>query len=102
MAHPFDNLQLHRRLARSVWPYWHHLAGLLALSALSPALALLVPLPLRIAIDHIVGGRPLTGFVAACVPAGLAQNSTGLLVATVLLVVVVALLAELRDFASAL
>ena len=45
-----------------------HLAGILALSLLAPPLALLTPLPLRIAVDSVIGSHPLPGVLAAWAP----------------------------------
>jgi ATP-binding cassette subfamily B protein len=39
-------------------PYWPHLAGLLVLSLLAPAVRLLAPLPLTYAVDSVLGDRP--------------------------------------------
>ncbi len=96
------NLYLYRRLVQQVRPYWRHLAGILLLSLLSPPLALLTPLPLKIALDNIISGHPLPGFLSWCLPASLRQSEAALLGFVVGLVVVVALLSQLRDFATAL
>ena len=50
---------LYRRLAAYSPPYWPHILGVLLLQLLSAALALLSPLPLKIAVDTVVGSRPL-------------------------------------------
>src|SRR5262245_8879411 len=56
------------RLARQAHPYKRHLAGLLLLSLLAPPLALLLPLPLKIAVDSALGGHPLPRFLESLLP----------------------------------
>jgi ATP-binding cassette, subfamily B, bacterial len=46
------------RLLGQARPYWAHLAGLLGLSLLAPGLRLLAPLPLKFAVDGVLGGVP--------------------------------------------
>src|SRR5207237_4241740 len=83
----FENLTLYRRLWQQVWPYWRYLAGILLLSLLAPPLALLVPLPLKIALDNIIGRRPLSGVLAALLPESVKQSDTALLLFLVALLV---------------
>jgi len=45
---------LYWRLLRLARPYWPHVAGLLVLSLLAPAIKLLAPLPLKIAVDGVI------------------------------------------------
>jgi ATP-binding cassette subfamily B protein len=52
-----SGLTLFRRLMWQACPYWPHVAGLLVLSLLTPALKLLAPLPLKFAVDGVLGGR---------------------------------------------
>ncbi|PYJ94376.1 MAG: ABC transporter ATP-binding protein [Verrucomicrobia bacterium] len=102
MTARFENLTLYRRLWQQVWPYWRYLAGILLLSLLAPPLALLVPLPLKIALDNIIGRRPLSGVLAALLPESVKQSDTALLLFLVALLVAVALLSQAREFASTL
>jgi ATP-binding cassette subfamily B protein len=53
-----SNPALFRRLLRQARPYWPHLAVVLALSLLAPSLRLLSPLPLKYAVDSVIGDRP--------------------------------------------
>src|SRR2546425_8910961 len=92
---------LHWRLWQQVWPYWRHLAGIFLLSLLSPPLALLTPLPLKIAVDSVINSHPLPRFLDAWLPAALKQSPQALLLVAVLLLVVVTLVAQLRDLANA-
>jgi ATP-binding cassette subfamily B protein len=51
--------------ARSFWP---HLLLLLGLSLLAAPLALLLPVPLKLAVDHILGSEPLPDIIANLLP----------------------------------
>ena len=92
----FDSPQhepsLYWRLFQQARPYWRHLTALFLLSLLAPPLALLMPLPLKIAVDSVIGSHPLPAFLAAWLPPSLTQSPNAiLLVAVLLLVVYVAL-----------
>jgi ATP-binding cassette, subfamily B, bacterial len=91
---------LSRRLARLVRPYWPHLAGILTLGLLSTPLSLLTPLPLKIAVDSVVGSQPLPAFLEAVLPAALTRSGGAVLVVAAGLVVAVALLSKLQDLSS--
>jgi ATP-binding cassette subfamily B protein len=82
------------RLLRQARPCWPHLAALLALSALAPALKLLSPLPLKLAVDGVLGGRP-PAFLAAYSAPALLAGAAALLVLVTLLALLVGLAASL-------
>ncbi len=95
-----SDLRIYRRLLRQARPYWLHLVASLLLSALATPLALLVPLPLKIGIDSIIGSHPPPAFLRAILPAAAFTTTTStlwvaavLLVLTTLLVYLQALLA---------
>src|SRR5438067_2982510 len=95
-----DGRGLSVRLWQEVRPYWRHLIGIFLLSLFSPPLALLAPMPLKIAVDSVIGSRPLPSVLEALWPASVARTETVLLALVVGLVVLVALLAQVRDFVS--
>ena len=88
---PDGDLAVYRRLMALARPYWGHVAALLLLNMLGPPLALLAPLPLKVAIDCTIGSQPLPRplgtlmFGAAPTPAAVLWLASGLLVATALL-----------------
>src|SRR5204862_7949173 len=84
---------------RQARPYWLHLGGILALSPLAPPLALLTPVPLRIAVDSVIGSHPLPGVLDTWLP-GVARSTTGVLLLTAGLTVVFALLVHLQALAA--
>ncbi len=97
-----NGVNLYWRLWRQVRPYWRHLAGIFLLSLLSPPLALLTPLPLKIVVDNIVSNHPLPRILGAWLPEGVQRSNGALLAFAVALVVFVALVSQLRDFATSL
>src|SRR3989442_15916094 len=75
-----DDLALYRRLARQAAASWHLVAVLFLVSLLASPLALLAPLPLKIAVDSVLGSRPLPGLLDALLPAGATRSTAGLLI----------------------
>jgi ATP-binding cassette subfamily B protein len=96
----FTGLRLYRRLLLEARPYWRHIGGLFALSLLSSVFALLTPLPLKIAVDSVVGSEPLPGFIAFFVPASAKHSQTGVLLVAAGLFVLLALLKQLQQFGN--
>jgi ATP-binding cassette subfamily B protein len=80
MGGPSNNPAVVRRMIRQARPYWPHLAGLLALSLLAPAVRLLSPLPLTYAVDSVLGDRPPPAVFAGMDGPGLLAAASGLLV----------------------
>lgn len=56
---------VYRRLFRIARPYWLHVGALFALTLAAVPLALLTPLPLKLAVDSAIGNEPLPWFVPA-------------------------------------
>jgi ATP-binding cassette, subfamily B, bacterial len=71
---------LFARLFREAGPYWLHLVGALCLSLLSVPLVLLSPLPLKIAVDSVIGTHPAPDFLAALLPAAILSTRESLLI----------------------
>jgi len=102
VAASFTDWTLYRRLLGQARPYWPHLGGLFLLSLLSSPLALLTPLPLKIAVDSVVGAHQLPGLFAALLPAAVTRSHAALLVVAAALFVVIALLTQLQQLGSTL
>jgi ATP-binding cassette subfamily B protein len=94
-----SDVRLYLRLLREARPYWAHIAGLLALSLLSTPIALLQPLPLKLAVDSVIGTEPLPRILHAIVP-GTTSDSTAALLLIAMLLVLVTLLSSGLDMAS--
>jgi ATP-binding cassette, subfamily B, bacterial len=93
---------LYVRLMLEARRYWRHMGGLFALSLLSSVFALLTPLPLKIAVDSVVGSHPLPGGLAVILPAGVSRSQTGVLLVAGGLFVVISLLRQLQEFGKLL
>src|SRR5438046_10165748 len=63
-----------RRVLREARPCWPFIGVLFLLSLLASPLALLTPLPLKIAVDSVIGGRPLPGVVAPLLAGPIARS----------------------------
>jgi ATP-binding cassette, subfamily B, bacterial len=83
-----------------VRPYRLHTAGIFLLSLLQSPLALLTPLPLKIAVDSMVGSHHLPSFLALLLPASATLSHTAVLILTAGLFVAVALLSQLQQLGS--
>jgi hypothetical protein len=57
-----------RRLLHHVWPYWPYILGIFLLDLVATPLALLGPVPLKIAVDTVVGSQPLPPLLQAVLP----------------------------------
>jgi ATP-binding cassette subfamily B protein len=97
-----SDLGLCRRLLREVRPYRRHMAAILLLDLLGSALVLLLPLPLVLAVDCALGGRPLPGWLDAVVPGSGPRSDTAVLVLAVVLLITVAVLSRLQGLGSSL
>ena len=93
-------LKLFRRILRQARPYWPQLAVVLALGLLATPLALLLPLPLKIVVDSVIGNQPLPGFLSAVVPDGLTASQGALLGFAVVLMFAVTFLNLLQTLTS--
>ena len=90
------------RLWREARPCWRCLLGILLLSLLSPPLTLLLPVPLKIVVDNVIGHHPLPRVLAGLLPESVKHSDSGLLLFAVALVVAVALLSQVREFGASL
>lgn len=86
-----------RRLARQARPYWLHLLLLLALSLLSMPLALLNPVPLKLVVDCVLGGRALPAVFQSVLPAGTGPHDFAAVAAIAGLVILLASVKQLAD-----
>jgi ATP-binding cassette subfamily B protein len=65
-------------------PYRRQAVAIVALSLLEVALAALAPWPLKVIVDHVLGGLPLPEVLARITPAQVAGSAVALLVAVVI------------------
>ena len=98
----YSSFELYRRLLLEVRPYYRHIGGILLITLLSPPLALLIPLPLKIAVDSVIDSRPIPEFLNRLVPQAVIDSPNGILIFVVTLTILVALLSGLQRVASSL
>lgn len=79
---------LYGRALRQVRPYWPHLSLILLLGLIATPIALLTPLPLKIAVDSVIGSHPLPGPLASIWPADATSKDTVVLVLLALLMII--------------
>ena len=83
-------------------PYWRHIGAIFVVSLLSVPLTLLTPVPLKIAVDSVLGSHPVPGFVDAVLPAWATRSDTAVLAMAAGMFVAVALLTQLQDLSNVL
>jgi ATP-binding cassette subfamily B protein/subfamily B ATP-binding cassette protein MsbA len=76
-------------------PYGRQAAAIVALSLLEVTLAALAPWPLKVIVDHVLGGLPLPDALARITPAQVAGSAVALLVAVVVVGLLVQVVHEL-------
>ncbi len=73
---------------------------MLVLSLISTPVALLTPLPLKIVVDSVLGDKSLPGFMQPLVPEFIVGSKEMVLILSVALVLIVALIGQLREIFS--
>jgi len=71
--------RLYARAFREAGGFHPHLACVLLVGLLGLPLALLLPLPVKLVVDHALGGQALPAWLSGLIPAGLAADAAGLL-----------------------
>jgi ATP-binding cassette subfamily B protein len=97
-----SDVTLYRRLLREVRPYWPHLAGTFLVSLLSIPFVLLSPLPLKIAVDNVIGTKPVPEFLAWLLPQSVLDPQSSLLFVVIALFLIVSLLHQLQLMCTSL
>jgi len=93
---------LYNRLMGEVRPYWRQLVATLLVSLLSIPLVLLTPLPLKIAVDSVIGTKPPPELLVLLLPRPWLSADSGLLIAVTGLFLIIALLHQLQQMCAAL
>jgi len=92
-----SDVALYRRLTLEARRFWPHIAGLFALSLLNAPLTLLNPLPLKIAVDSVLGSHGLPVWLAVLLPAGTMSSDWSAVMLVAGLIVLLALAKQLLD-----
>ncbi|MFC1680728.1 ABC transporter ATP-binding protein [Pseudomonadota bacterium] len=92
----YPDLILYRRLLAEARPYWAHIVILFFLYLLATPLTLLNPLPLKIAVDSVIGSQPLPAWLDQIAPSTITESTSSLLIFSVGFLIVIALLISLQ------
>lgn len=95
------SLWLYRRLLQQARPYWHWIGLFLLISLLSTPLALLSPLPLKLAVDTVLGTQPPPAWLNVILPVDWSHPQRAVIVVAAL-VLLVSALALIQQTAGAL
>jgi ATP-binding cassette subfamily B protein len=88
------------RLGKYARPYWLQILLVFLLQLLATPLALLGPLPMKIAVDTVLASRPLPGWMQVLTPDRVAESTAALLGLAAALLVLTAVLGSLLDMAT--
>lgn len=99
MSDQDPNKSTAQRLFRLGRPYWPHLTGIFVLSLLAAPILLLLAFPLKIAVDTVIGSRPLPHPLAAWLPAAFHPSKSSNLLLAVGLLLALSMLMNLQSFA---
>jgi len=98
----YSDLGLYRRILSQARPFWGHIAAIFLLSLLATPLALLVPVPLKIVVDHVIGSEPLPQLLSVWVPEAVAASPASLLWVAFAMLLAVALMSQLQSLVGGL
>src|SRR5262247_2170287 len=92
----YTDFTLYRRLLHQARPYWLHISGIFLIGLLSSLLTLLIPLPMKIAVDSVIGSHPAPGFLKVSLPITGALSDAALLLFAAGFSVAIALMSQLQ------
>lgn len=95
-----SSLTLCRRLLQQARPYWVIIAIIFLIDLLATPLALLHPIPLRIAVDSVLGSEPLPGFLGVALPPGWTASPFARLCLAAILQVAIVFLMQLQSLGA--
>jgi len=99
-SRPGRDRYLYRRLYALAKPYRLHILGLLLLGLLASPIALLLPIPLKIAVDNVLQDHPIPGALDAVLPGSGAPSDGAVLGALVVMVLLLALASQVQAFGT--
>jgi ATP-binding cassette subfamily B protein len=95
-------LHLYRRVLQEARPHWPKIAGIFAIDLLASPLGLLTPLPLKIAVDSVIGDHRLPMLLQTALPAALTRSRAAVLGVAIGLLILLAILRQLQSLVSSL
>ncbi len=96
----YSGFSVFRRVLKEARSYWPHLGGIFLLGLLAAPLALLLPVPLKIAVDSVIGKEPLPGVIQFFLPESISQSPASFLILAVVLQILVVLFIHLNTAAT--
>src|SRR5215510_4822850 len=100
MAQVSKDLHLYRRLLQQTRGYRLRLGAIFCLDLLGAPLLLLTPIPLKIAVDNVVGSAPLPHLFEVLLPGFVTHSVFWLLLLAATMQVLLALIGQLKEMAS--
>jgi len=97
-----SDVTLYRRVLAEVRPYWPLLACTFLVSLSSIPVVLLAPLPLKIAVDSVIGTKPVPKFLAWALPQSVLDSTSTLLIFVIVLFLIISLLYQLQLMCTSL
>lgn len=91
-----SDLSIIRRLIHQARAYRLQIIGILLLDVLSAPLALLTPIPIKIAVDSVLGTQPLPGVLSAMLPEVVLSSTAAMLMFCGVLIVLIAFAQHLQ------
>src|SRR5688572_29988695 len=101
-AGTYQDRTIYKRLLQQSRPYWFHILFYCVLEFLTGFFTLLLPLPLKLAVDNVVGSEPLPRWVDRILPDAVTSSSGRLLIFVVALLVLLRLSDLLHSIATSL
>jgi ATP-binding cassette, subfamily B, bacterial len=95
-----SDVAVYLRIMAEARPFWPHLALTFVVGLLATPLALLTPVPVKVAVDNVLGSEPLPAVIASLAPDALQQTNTGMLALVGGLVILIGTLTYLRGLAA--
>ena len=89
-----------RRVFQECAGYRWHVVGAFVLSLVATPLALLTPIPLALAVDSVIGDKPVPGLLDWMLPDSLTSSDLRVLLVTAALQIIIVMLTELQWLAS--
>jgi ATP-binding cassette subfamily B protein len=89
-----------KRLLDLARPSYPHLVTIFLLSVISVPISILMPVPLKIAVDSVIGQTPLPAVLEQFVPRSAAGSDTANLIVVVVVLVALAIVSNLQTLAS--
>jgi ATP-binding cassette, subfamily B, bacterial len=95
-----DTAGIKQHLLSYLKPYSFRLAGLVSLSVLAAPIALCMPLPIKMIVDHVIGSVPVPEWLTFFFPQSMADSKTGIFILSLSLLLFFTLLNLLVQLGS--